>query len=736
MTRRPDRNGDNQRVVDIFLPRRGGRLWTYKLPDWGDHARPGLVIQAPFGRQVLTGIVASAPRSLSDADIDPAALKSIQRMSSDGLIPTDLWQTLEWCSRYYLISCARLLEHTISFNGWRIENDGDTGLLIHADEKRRSDINWQYCIVPGAEPDLRSPKARAAWDRLRQGPVQLSDLADIYADPRRPLRDWMARSWLTRAEPEDLRSAGPPPVLTTEQDQAVAALSGSQGTHLLEGITGSGKTEVYIELARQTLSAGRNVLVLVPEIALCGRIAERFADALDAPVGIWHSALAGGARAVGFNIAWRDSPSVLVGARSALFAPLDSPGLIVVDEAHDSGYVYGEGIHLNGRNAAIQRGRYAAATVVLGTATPDMEIAAAARGGRMSHVRLRQRIGTAKLPQAAVVDLEDPIERGPASWLSKSLHDAIRDTLARNEQVVLFRNRRAFHPAVTCTNCGNAQRCPTCDCDLSLHAKPVELRCHICGRSEPWQEACRTCDVTGTLKPVGTGTQRIATELESIFPGARIDRLDRDQVTSASRVHGILDRLAAGETDILVGTQMVAKGLDVANVTLVGIVNIDGAIHMADFRSSERAFQLICQVSGRAGRGTRPGHVLVQTRHPNHPTILAGLTQDFDLFYDREINARQATRLPPFGSLGRVLWSGPDRNAIMDLARRTVRDYGKDIRILGPALAPLERARGDWRIHALGKAETAEPLRRWLIDTRNASGQVRCEIQVDPTSIY
>jgi len=730
-------------VIDVFIGRRGGQLWTYRVPDTGMAGlQAGDALIVPFARQNQLGVVADAPRRHKPAT-DPPLEKCRTPLArlSPALLPPDLVTTLRWLSRYTMTPLARVLSGTVPLAAARWRQD--TRLQASWLRAQESIRNLAVRPVAGAAPALRSRQARTAWGRLTaEAPLPVAALSEIYRDPAAVVRRWHARGWIELTAAPTITAASEPPTLYAEQAAATGAIAKSVtaadgGRHLLAGITGSGKTEVYLAAAQAALAQGRRVLVLVPEIALAYPMLERLQARLGARGAIWHSALPDGQRRRTLYDLLHGALSYLVGARSALYAPIDNLGLIVVDEAHDSGYLDQDRLAVNTRDVAGQRARYAGATLVLGSATPSVELVAAARDGRLHEHRLTRRAHPdARPPKTSVVNLTEYALAGPYAWCTRPLEQALAATLARGEQAILLRNRRGFHPTIYCRACGETLECDHCSTTLSLHANPARLRCHLCNFEAAWQEFCPHCGEP-KLAPAGSGTQRIDHELGEMFPEHRIARLDRDVRTSGTRLETLLASLAQGEIDLLIGTQMVAKGHDFANVTLVAIIDMDAAFDVADFRGRERAFQLLCQVAGRTGRGAKPGHVLIQTRNPDHPVIRQAIAQDVSGFVEDELARRRQLGFPPFRKLLRAVWQHPQAMTLNRLAHRAVAAaQGHDIRVLGPAPAPLERRRDQYRYHALALADTYAPLRRWADAVRRHSTALDVVIEVDPQQIW
>jgi primosomal protein N' (replication factor Y) len=534
-----------------------------------------------------------------------------------------------------------------------------------------------------------------------------------------------ARSLARRHAAEDraLRMAIPDRVtLTPAQRGAVEAVeaataAGGFERFLLHGVTASGKTEVYLRGARAAREAGGQTLVLVPEIALATQVVAQFRRRFGDRVATLHSYLPVGTRRRHWELARRGALDVVVGARSAVFAPLPALRLIVVDEEHEPAYKQSEQLRYHGRDVAVRRAQMLGVPVVLGSATPSLETLANAARGRYRRLVLPERVDRRRLPTVRVVDLRR--EGSGPGVLSPPLRAAVGERLARKEQVLLWLNRRGHSHHLQCRGCGHTPECPRCDISLTLHVSPRELRCHYCDHREPAPDACPSCR-RPLLRYGGAGTQRAERELAAAFPSARVQRLDLD-VARARRGPGeTLERFARGDADILLGTQMIAKGLDFPRVTLVGVLDADVALHLPDFRAGERTYQLLVQVAGRAGRGRTPGEVIVQTCTPDHPAIAAMAAERADEgereFRKRELAERREAGYPPFTRLVTLLVDGPDaaqvEAAATELAAH-VRDRAgeRDVTVLGPAPQPLARLRGRHRWHVLLKSADSRLLR-------------------------
>jgi primosomal protein N' (replication factor Y) len=537
------------------------------------------------------------------------------------------------------------------------------------------------------------------------------------------------------------------PELTLPQSVAVRGLIkalelGERRAFLLEGVTASGKTEVYMRAAERTVALGRGAIVLVPEIALTPQLVSRFRARLGGRIAVLHSALAEVER----HAMWRSLRSgdvkIAIGARSALFAPVSNLGLICVDEEHDGSFKQEEGVRYHARDMALLRAHRANAVCVLGSATPSVTSAELARTGKLEHLELPARArASSTLPEVEIVDLR---HTGPGPGgerlLSLPLYRALEEVIAKKEQAILFLNRRGFSPSLVCEACGKIVECPSCSVALTLHrARTAELVCHYCDHTRDVPETCPSCGEP-KLAEEGAGTERIESLVAAALPGARVGRLDRD-VASGHKSARVLDRMRRRELDVLVGTQMVTKGHDLPTVTLVGVLNADAALSLPDFRAAERTFQLIVQVAGRAGRGDAPGRVLIQTRQPDHPAIRLAARHDVKAFLEHELAARHELHYPPYSRLALVRLDAVDEAVVQAEAERIAkiarRVEAEGVEVLGPAPAPLARLRGRYRYRFMLRATDRTRLRLVLLGVARAAvdRRVRLAIDVDPVSM-
>jgi primosomal protein N' (replication factor Y) len=533
--------------------------------------------------------------------------------------------------------------------------------------------------------------------------------------------------------------------LAADQERAAALLRAAvaaarYGTTLLKGVTGSGKTEVYLEAVAACLRRGRQALVLLPEIALTADFVRRVAERFGALPAEWHSGVGEAQRRRVWRAAAGGGAQLVIGARSALFLPFRDLGLIVVDEEHDGSYKQEEGALYHARDMAVLRASLGAAVVVLASATPSLETWANAAAGKYARIDLPERWGRAALPEMRAIDMR--AEALPAGrWLSEPLAAAVGDRLARGEQSLLFLNRRGYAPLTVCRACGHQIGCRHCDARLVEHRFRRVLMCHQCGESQPVPAACPSCGAEGRLAAIGPGVERLAEEVAGRFPAARIAILSSDLAATARELKDRIDSIAGGGADIVIGTQLVAKGHNFPLLTLVGVIDADIGLQGGDLRAAEKTFQLVRQVAGRAGRAGRPGLALVQTHQPEHPVIAAILRGEEETFWHAEAEARARAMAPPYGRMAGVIVTGPDEARTFETARALARNTGPlaaaGVQLFGPAPAPIAVIRGRWRVRLLLKAPKGAPLqaaaRAWRDGVTPATG-VRVSIDIDPQS--
>ncbi|WP_170473723.1 primosomal protein N' [Ruegeria arenilitoris] len=535
--------------------------------------------------------------------------------------------------------------------------------------------------------------------------------------------------------------------LTEDQQDAVNKLqegvrTEDYGTTLLKGVTGSGKTEVYLEAIAEVLRKGRQALVMLPEIALTAEFLTRVEARFGARPAEWHSGATMTERRRVWRMVGQGNAQLVVGARSALYLPFRNLGLVVVDEEHDTSYKQEDGVHYSARDMAVLRAAICGARVILASATPSLESWANAQAGKYGRLDLTSRFGDAVLPEMKPIDMRAE-QMQPGTWISPSLRQAVHQRIERGEQSLLFINRRGYAPVTLCRACGEQIACDHCDARMVEHRFLKRLMCHQCGETKPMPEACPSCGVEGKLAPVGPGIERLAEEAEATFPDAEIEMLSSDLFGSARSLKAKIEEISEGNADIVIGTQLVAKGHNFPKLTLVGVIDADLSLHGADLRAAERTFQLMRQVAGRAGRADRPGQALLQTFQPEHPVIRAILSGDEEGFWRTEAAERQAAGVPPYGRMAGIVLSGPEAALVFDIGNAMARNDAplREIgaQVFGPAPAPIARIRGRHRVRLLVKAPKAAPIQdaiaRWIAPLQ-LKGDIRLTVDIDPQSFY
>lgn len=601
----------------------------------------------------------------------------------------------------------------------------------------------------------RRPKQRQLYETLESlgGSAAVRHLSEQLGFSDSVLKGLVSSGLATVDRSEVLRDpfagspASPPPqTLTADQSAALIGISSVDpgDAALLFGVTGSGKTLVYLEAVRRTLASGRGAIVLVPEIGLTPQTVSRFRGAFGDEIAVLHSGLSDGERADAWRLLRRGQRRVVVGARSAVFAPVVDLGIIVIDEEHEGSYKNGETPRYHTREVAAVRARLEKAQLILGSATPSLETMVRTEAG-LRLLRLPERVGARPLPPVEVIDLKIAPKvsgTGPVAW-SEALDSAIVTTLARKEQALLLLNRRGYAAFLHCPDCGEVWQCPHCSISLTVHQAPSGLRCHYCGHEEPLPFTCRAC-ANPVQQMRGVGTQQLERMLAERYPEARIARMDLDTTSTKWSHQRILASVESGDIDLLIGTQMIAKGLDFPNVTLVGVVDADTGLYLPDFRSAERTFQLLAQVAGRAGRGPKGGRVLVQTRHPTHHALSWAQKHDAEAFLQQERQIREDPPYPPSTSLVNFLITGPEQGevglqaaALADWCLALVERHSLPITVLGPAPCPLVRIKDRWRWHVLMKGPSEELGRvvRYAAPRLRRKGSTRIVIDRDPVSL-
>ena len=714
---------------------------TYGLDGQPSPPPPGSRVRVPLGARSVLGIALETLPEPTDR-----ALKPISECLDPAplLDPTQL-ALGRWLAHYYHAPLGEALRLFLPPEARRQEQ----ATQARTDALRLTAEGSALLAALGADqmPTAlrRAPAQQAALRALGAGPQRRAEL--LAAGHTAPtLRTLLQKGWVEPCDANVPGARAPAPKLHPEQAAAVAALTNDLGAFratLLQGITGSGKTEVYLRVIEKVLAAGQQALVLVPEIGLTPQTAQRLAARLGAPVHTLHSSMAPGLRNQRWEAGRSGVPMVLLGTRSSLFAPLPKLGLIVVDEEHDDSYKQQDGVRYSARDVAVKRASLQGCPVVLGSATPALETLENARQGRYGHLRLRHRAGQAQAPRQRFVDLR---KHGAPEGFALPTLDAITETLSRGAQALIFLNRRGYAPALRCHACGWLADCDRCDARMTVHRDPARLRCHHCERSQPIPGVCPSCGERSPM-PVGQGTQRAESLLQSRFPETPILRLDRDKVRSMARLEAELDAIAETPGALLLGTQMLAKGHHFPRVELVVIVDGDSGLFSADFRAPERLAQLLVQVAGRAGREEAPGTVLIQTHDPEHPLLQAVITQGYDAFAEAALEERALLGLPPFGPLALLRAEAPQwppvERFLTEAKAIVLAAPGAEAQsTLGPIRAPMARRGGRFRGQLLLQGTERAPLHRNLaqalpqIDKLPSARQVRWHCDVDPSDTY
>ncbi len=733
-------------ILRVALPSPLRRLFDYRAPHGVDPEglQPGVRVRVPFGRRELVGMLVEC---VSHSEVPDARLRdAIELLDEQPLLPPALFELCLRTASYYQHS----LGDTFS---WALP------VLLRQGEHaaRQAERFWQ--LRPGAQledPRLkRAPRQKRSLQILAQHPHGVSDdlleALQLTRDSLRQLEDKGLVELVTRTPEKPVHQGSwllqAELALNAEQRAAYEAVHAGFGRfhpNLLAGVTGSGKTEVYLQLIRACLQQGRQALVLIPEINLGPQTLERFARRFNARIALLHSGLTDRERLIAWQEAREGIAHIVIGTRSALFTPLAAPGLIIVDEEHDSSYKQQEGLRYHARDLAVLRARLESVPLLLGSATPSLESLHNAHQGRYALLKLTRRAGNASLPRFERLDVRSrPLDAG----LSPPLHKLIGQTLAAGHQVLVFINRRGFAPTLLCHDCGWMALCPRCDARMTLHQRSNELRCHHCDERMSPPPACPQCNQLD-LRPVGLGTERSEERLNTLFPDYPVLRIDRDSTARKGSLEALFATIRKGEPCLLVGTQMLAKGHHFPRVTLVAILEADGGLYSADFRAAERMAQQIVQVAGRAGRAGEPGRVLIQTHLPEHPLLVQLSEQGYFAFAEEALAERRSAGLPPFSHMALLRADALGREqveAFLDQAAQLAEASPlalEEVMVLGPVPAPMERRAGRYRAQLLLQARNRAALHRllagWVLQLESLPGhsQVRWSLDVDPVDLF
>ncbi len=734
-------------ILHVAIPAPLRRVFDYLPPDGGDpaHLQPGIRLRVPFGRGEVIGILLESSDS---SQLAGHRLRRVRQILDDTpLLPDELMKLLNWASRYYQHPIGEVMQQALPV------------LLRQGGAARATGIETWRLTEAGRQLDpaslKRAPRQQHLLALLAELPTGIR-AGDLNKDhqPWRPTmarlaeKGWVEkvlRSHLPEACPEDT----PLPDLNPEQQQAVSAVTSRLGrfqAFLLDGVTGSGKTEVYLRLIQQVLDAGQQVLVLVPEIGLTPQLLRRFRRRLDGRIAVLHSGLNEQERLNAWLAASKGEAQVVIGTRSAMFIPLARPGLFIIDEEHDLSFKQQEGFRYSARDCLVMRARQLAIPILMGSATPALESLYNCEQGRFERLVLSQRAGEARAPSLRLLDVRSQkLDYG----VSARLREAMSEHLARDGQVMLFINRRGFAPVLLCHDCGWHARCERCDAHMTIHQASHRQRCHHCGSERPLPDKCPECGGSNLLN-VGYGTERVEQGLQPYFPDVPIIRIDRDTTRRKGSLQEKFDLIHQGGAQILIGTQMLAKGHHFPDLTLVGILDADYGLFSADFRAPERLGQLVLQVAGRAGRASRPGEVLIQTHQPESPLLQDLLSQDYHRFARNLLEERASYQLPPCQHFALLRAEAVDAGQPLQFlheARQLAQALQASLGIggvsfFGPFPAPMERRAGRSRAQLLLQAEHRQPLQNlmtaWLaqLEGLKMARKVRWSIDVDPQEMF
>ena len=731
-----------KKYIQVAVPAPLYSCFDYLLPPDANNKSldPGCRVKVPFGQRSQIGIVLGHTER---TEVPHNKLKAVQSTIDDTpLLPADVLQLLRWAAAYYHYPIGEAIHTALPV----LLRKGRTPSI-------RGPILWQAADNTGDPGSAlsRAPRQLQLYQLLLQYHQGMTDeqLNDKQHNWRTTMKALVEKGLVTQiAQPclpaaVDITVAGPP---LNVQQQAIVDAIGAQTegyrTHLIHGITGSGKTEIYITLAKQALASGRQTLVLVPEISLTPQLTERFRTRLGVRTAVLHSGLNDSQRLCAWSSAAQNEAPLVIGTRSAVFTPMPQLGLIIVDEEHDGSYKQQDGFRYNARDLALVRAQQAGIPVILGSATPSLESLSNCYNHRYLLHRLDRRAGASQSPRIELVNLcKQKLQHG----LSPQLLSTIDAHLNNQGQVLLFLNRRGYSPVLMCHDCGWTIACRRCDAHMTYHKSKQLLRCHHCGAESAAPDHCSDCG-SAELLSVGAGTERIEQCLNALYPDLPVERIDRDTTQRKGSLHDKLEQARSGKARILIGTQMLAKGHDFPNLTLVGVLDTDQGLYSSDFRAAEHLAQLITQVAGRAGRADRPGEVLIQTHHPDHPLLQTLLHQGYDGFAHAALQEREHAGLPPYRHLALLRCEAIEQataNSFMESALELLQQFETaDVDVFGPLPAPMEKRAGRYRMQLILQSQQRRALHRLLqpwtrsVSRLKAGSRVRWSLDVDPHDTY
>lgn len=746
-----------EKYIDIIVdvPHLGDRGAFSYLPEKGKTTgdyKSGQSVRVPFGRKKVTGYIVGFS---SEIDIDEDKVKRISKIiNSRPLFSRELLETLRLLAEYYSTSFLSLIKTALPAG---VDGSGGAQKKVIG---YKSSLKEEELIEKIDEIKSRAPAQARILKIFIESDIEVieaTDLVEKASTSRNVLysleeKELVERTEVINRRKPEYKIAGRDEKidfeLNSEQAKALVDISQSLKNNLnevflLHGVTGSGKTAVYFRLIEKVIKNGQGAIMLVPEISLTPYMVDFFYSYFGNKVAVLHSRLSDGERYDEWQRIYQGEAEIVIGARSAIFAPLNNPGIIIIDEEHENSYKQGSNPYYHARGAAVIRARENGIPVVLGSATPSLESYYFAMEEQYQYLTLKERAGDGAMPNIDLIDMRSEIEAGNYGLLSNKLVESIKERLASNEQVMLFLNRRGFASFILCQECGEAIKCPSCDITLTYHKGINKLQCHYCDYHVHVPKNCPACS-SDLLQDFGSGTERLETVIKSRFPEATVGRMDVDTTGKKYSHKEILNKVDSGEIDILVGTQMIAKGHDFHNITLVGVLGTDLMLNLPDFRSSERTFQLITQVSGRAGRGEKKGQVYIQTYNPSHYALQAVLSSDWDDFYEEELEIRSKLFYPPFSRLVRILFKAETEGLIINMVSKLKKflenEYNNEFYYLGPVEAAISKLRGKYRWHILCFFPGIKERRKYLPEIKAKiydliSNKVDVSVDVDPISM-
>lgn len=736
----------NVSVAEVLLDDALAKTLDYSIPiSWQEQLQIGMRVQVPVRGSLREGTLVALKQSSPFSKLQPLHKLLLENEA----IPSDLFRLAQWISHYYCTSLQIALKAILPPSV-----RGETKQKMQKFFERQASLDTLSSLAASLRG--KSPKQAEILDLFLKSPqgLFLSELTE-HKVSKSALATLLEKKLISLKQVPIDRSLSfeadylptLPKKLKEEQSQALDAIVTNLRSHLfsvrlIHGITGSGKTEVYLQAIQEALLLNKGVIFLVPEIALTAQMIEKLKSRFQERVAILHSRLSQGERLDAWRGMRKGEIRIAVGARSAIFSPIQSLGLIIVDEEHEASYKSEDSPHYNGRDVAIVRGKITSSTVLLGSATPSLESYSNARNGKYALSTLTLRAEARDLPQITLIDMkEERRKNNQFTLFSDPLIAGIKKRLSLGEQTILFLNRRGYHTIQMCKNCGKTTQCPECDVNLTFHLQENTLSCHLCGyHLSPPPPICPHCQEKETFKFKGIGTELVERSLHALLPQVRTLRIDGDTTKHKGSSDRLFKQFRSGKADVLIGTQMIAKGLHFPHVTLVAVLNADAALQVPDFRAAEHTFQLLTQVAGRSGRGALPGEVLLQTQLPSHPIIQFTLKQNYKEFFESEIATRELFQYPPFNHLVKIICKGKSLALVQNEGEK-IRSYllshlSERVEILPLVPCGHAKIKGDFRLQFLIKTPQIAPLLPWLKNVKNQDRKIQCIIDIDPLSTF